>query len=111
MFSVLWGLGHFCRRKIVFEVVLLEILIYIVLWEFGLLCTLGFLGYFIGLLEIVFTAEFGLLWLVSVLWGFGLLQKWLIQRELITKELQTAQGRRNERKARRPSTEPTRPTA
>ena len=33
----------------------------------------GVLGYFIGLLGIVFTAEFGFLWLVSVLWGFGLL--------------------------------------
>ena len=49
----------------------------------------GVLGYFIGLLGIVFTAEFGLLWLVSVLWGFGLLLRWLIQKKLITKELKT----------------------
>ena len=47
------------------------------------------LGYFISLLGIVFTAEFGLLWLVSVLWGFDLLQEWLNLRELITKALTT----------------------
>ena len=34
----------------------------------------GVLGYFVGLLRIVFRAEFGLLWLVSVLWGFALVQ-------------------------------------